>query len=216
MIKRECANTIIKNGNCSDGDFIYCADCPFCRKECCDGSVTYSKKMAEKWLKEHPEEYTYSCRKCGKEVSFISDVTMFECLHCGEIQAVRPEPKTAKEKLCDLLTEFASRATCSAQEYRDAIYSMVEESEGLMNKSDEIGNRISEIFSTINKEEEKEVPREYTHEEIMTLFWKNNYGKWIKITAYSKGMYFSEYERGSLFNAWFTGRESATIPPEED
>jgi hypothetical protein len=65
----------------------------------------------------------------------------------------------------------------------------------------------------------KPEPKQPTHEEIIIKFWKTDQGFWLKPVGYCQGLY-------SLANttfsspvvnkarSWFTGHESADIPPE--
>lgn len=80
----------------------------------------------------------------------------------------------------------------------------------------------------------KPEPLPPTHEEIMTKWWKDDFGGWGKVEYYNSGFYrirvisslsietgnrkadirLSETEPIDCTKDWFTGRESADIPPE--
>lgn len=67
----------------------------------------------------------------------------------------------------------------------------------------------------------KPEPKAPSHEEIMTLWWLENNGMWKKVSSYPAE---SEHlvRAGFVYKMaltwrekdWFTGRQSATIPPE--
>lgn len=62
-----------------------------------------------------------------------------------------------------------------------------------------------------------------THEEIMTKWWKDKNGNWVKVVAYcptskAYGIASTDFdyqEGGFTLKDWFIGRESTDIPPEE-
>ena len=58
----------------------------------------------------------------------------------------------------------------------------------------------------------KPEPKQPTHPEIMTKWWKWS-SKWFRVTVYSYLGYFITGEWRA--ETWFTDRESADIPPEE-
>lgn len=59
----------------------------------------------------------------------------------------------------------------------------------------------------------KPEPKQPTHEDKMSKYWKEKCGIWRKVTCYSAkdGMYFI---RDWVYSSWFTGRESSDMPPE--
>jgi hypothetical protein len=69
------------------------------------------------------------------------------------------------------------------------------------------------------KYREKPEPKQPTHEEIMTKWWKQS-ANWVKVNKYdpsiaTKNVY--QISSGHYHSKdWFTGRESADIPPEAE
>ena len=63
-------------------------------------------------------------------------------------------------------------------------------------------------------------PEPPTHEEIMTSgkYWNDDEGHWVLVQGYCQKskQYFMCFEEETTFptREWFTGRESATLPPE--
>ena len=99
-----------------------------------------------------------------------------------------------------------------------------------------IGYRCNILIDAVNGQTimyRKPEPKAPSHEEIMTLWWEVQEDTWAQIETYNTStnrsqenpMYIfngpadgarqiPEYERYSVDKAWFSGRKSATIPPE--
>lgn len=67
----------------------------------------------------------------------------------------------------------------------------------------------------------KRAPKAPTHEEIMTKWWFLDSGEWARVGTYrphydghTEGDELKYYLGGYRCKEWFTGRESADIPPE--
>jgi len=60
----------------------------------------------------------------------------------------------------------------------------------------------------------KPEPKQPTHEEIMTKWWKMEDNSWCKVSMLGRlGSYYI-FNHGDYQDYWFVGKESADIPPE--
>jgi len=65
----------------------------------------------------------------------------------------------------------------------------------------------------------KPKPKAPSHKEIMSKWWKRDSGQWVKVQSYHTEGDFKKDEHYLAYNVWenkewFTGRQSADIPPE--